>query len=209
MPKSQSRPAYHHGGLRQACIEQGLELLLADGKEAVSLREIARRCRVSPRAPYQHFEDKTALLAAIAEAGFAEFGAALTDVQRKCKGRRAEARLLALAKAYIDFALSRPALMGLMFGDDFTDRARRFPGLDGAALATFGLLEQELAGLAPAAGARAHRLGAATAWALVHGLAELMRKGQFAHVLTRQADVRALIPFAAALFSRGALRKSQ
>src|SRR5882724_11085400 len=101
--KRQTRGSYHHGDLRQACINQGLALLISDGKDAVSLREIGRRCRVSPRAPYRHFKDKTAFLAVLAETGFAQFGAALANVQQKLEGCPAATRLLALARAYIAF----------------------------------------------------------------------------------------------------------
>src|SRR5262245_30339747 len=92
--KRQLRAAYHHGDLRHACVAAGLALLSKHGKEAVSLREVARRCRVSPRAPYQHFADKTEFLAAVAEEGFKEFGAALAQ---------AEHGLAGLAQAYLDF----------------------------------------------------------------------------------------------------------
>ncbi len=201
MAAGQPRADYHHGDLRQACIEHGLALLVAEGKDAVSLREVARRCRVSPRAPYRHFKDKTAFLAAIAETGFGEFGAGLAAARRRYRNRPAQARLLGLARAYLDFALRRPALMQLMFGEDFPQRRRRFPALDHAALATFAILQEEMALVAPAAGARAHRLHAATAWALVHGLAELLRHGQLAHVLPRPGERRALTPWAVALFT--------
>jgi AcrR family transcriptional regulator len=191
--RRQPRPAYHHGDLRQACLSAGLALLHRRGKGAVSLREVARRCRVSPRAPYQHFADKTAFLAALAEEGFKQFGAALDQAQRG---------LVGLARAYLDFATRRPALMLLMFGSDFQDRARRNPALHQAALATFDQLQRQVARLHPGAGARTHRLLAVNAWALVHGLSELMRHGQLANVLRAGDDEDAVVEAAVALFAR-------
>ncbi len=45
-------------------------MLQEEGAEALSLRLLARRIGVSHNAPYMHFADKEALLAAIAEQGF-------------------------------------------------------------------------------------------------------------------------------------------
>src|SRR5688500_224521 len=87
-----ARATYHHGALRQACITEGLALLVEAGKDAVSLREVARRCRVSPRAPYVHFPDKTAFLAAIAEVGFLQFGEGLAAALLRSERAGPEAR---------------------------------------------------------------------------------------------------------------------
>ena len=61
---------YHHGDLRNALIQAGLAILAEEGTHALSLRAAARRSGVSHAAPYRHFADKEALLAAIAEQGF-------------------------------------------------------------------------------------------------------------------------------------------
>jgi AcrR family transcriptional regulator len=127
-----------HGDLRNACVIRGLALLEAKGLAAVSLREIARKVGVSPRAPYRHFADKSALLAAMAEEGFARFGAQLAGSRGRASSPRR--RLERLGAAYIDFAVEHPHLVALMFGDTFPDRAARFPALHQAALATFALL---------------------------------------------------------------------
>ena len=80
---STSRP-YHHGDLRAALLDAALELLEED--ETFSLRAVARRAGVSPNAPYRHYADKEALLAALATYGFAqladrlEAAAELTDM---------------------------------------------------------------------------------------------------------------------------------
>ena len=186
---------YHHGDLRQGCLAAGLELLGRRGKGAISLREVARMCRVSPRAPYQHFADKTAFLAALAEEGFKEFGAALAGARGDLSG---------LAQAYLDFAARRPALMQLMFGNDFRHRARRNPALHRAALATFEQLQLQVARLGAGADQRASRLLAVNAWALVHGLSELIRNGQLANVLREEDDTKAVLEAAVGLFSRSA-----
>src|SRR6188472_2869970 len=61
--------AYHHGNLRAALIQCGLELIERDGIRALTLREIGKQLCVSKSAAYRHFKDKEALLSAIYEAG--------------------------------------------------------------------------------------------------------------------------------------------
>src|SRR6516162_6457383 len=70
--------SYHHGDLRQALIRSALEILSETGVGGLTLRAAARRARVSAMAPYRHFADKEALLAAVAEYGFRELAARLT-----------------------------------------------------------------------------------------------------------------------------------
>src|SRR6266700_5995996 len=61
---------YHHGDLRNALIQAGLEMLSESGAAALDLRKVARKAGVSHAAPYRHFADKQALIAAINEEGF-------------------------------------------------------------------------------------------------------------------------------------------
>jgi AcrR family transcriptional regulator len=165
--------AYHHGNLRAACVTEAMRQLERHGPDAVSLREVARRLGVSPRAPYRHFEDKTELLAAVAERGFEQFTRAL----------QATRGFHALAEAYVAFSLANPNLVRLMF----TDRERRFPTLEQKARASFALLEEQIGHVVPP---RHRALAATTAWALVQGLADLLRRKQIPGVqrgLTRFA----------------------
>src|SRR5258708_31186887 len=69
--------SYHHGNLRAALIDTSLKLIEEKGVRALTLREIGTRAGVSRTAAYRHFTNKAALLAAISEAGFKEFGDAL------------------------------------------------------------------------------------------------------------------------------------
>ena len=60
---------YHHGDLRNALESAALALVQEKGAENFSLSEAARRAGVSASAPYKHFAERDALLAAIAEKG--------------------------------------------------------------------------------------------------------------------------------------------
>jgi AcrR family transcriptional regulator len=65
-PRVRGKRAYHHRDLRQALVGAALDALPEVGASALSLRDIARRAGVSPAAPYHHFADKDALIAAVA-----------------------------------------------------------------------------------------------------------------------------------------------
>ena len=49
---------YHHGELKKALIENGIEFINQYGEEKLSLRKVAEKCGVSNAAPYAHFKDK-------------------------------------------------------------------------------------------------------------------------------------------------------
>jgi AcrR family transcriptional regulator len=95
---------YHHGELRPALLRAAAKILEKEGCDAISLRDLARRAGVSHNAPYRHFADRQALLAAVAEEGFALLAAALEG-----KSWREQ------ATAYLRFALANPERFRLMF----------------------------------------------------------------------------------------------
>ncbi len=64
---------YHHGNLRQELMNRAEQHLLESGSNELSLRALAREIGVSQTAPYRHFRDKNALLAALATEGFQRF----------------------------------------------------------------------------------------------------------------------------------------
>ncbi len=103
----------HHGDLRRALIASALELL-GDGRvDDVTLRAVARRAGVSAAAPYHHFLDRDAMLAAVAHDGFESLG----RVQREIVEGAGEPahRLERLAIGYVHFAWAHYTLYGLMF----------------------------------------------------------------------------------------------
>ena len=156
---------YHHGDLRSALLAAAGELLVERDVAAVSLREVARRAGVSHSAPYRHFPDRDALLAALAAEGFAELSRrmALLPV----------ARLEALGQCYVAFALEQPGRFALMFGG-VADR-QRHPQLQEAAQALYRQLGSSVQSVAPD---RDLATASLAAWSLVHGLAQLLLGGQ-------------------------------
>jgi AcrR family transcriptional regulator len=118
---SEPRASYHHGDLRRALLDATLEILTEQGVE-FTLREAARRAGVNHRAVYRHFEDKTALLAAVATQGYREVVARMKAPQHA----ELEEELHAAALAYVTFALEHPAYFRVMNGPRL-NRDGRFP----------------------------------------------------------------------------------
>lgn len=105
---------YHHGALRQALIQAAVEQLQAHGLEALSLRGLARVVGVSHNAPYMHFADKEALLAAISTQGWTLLAAEI-DRALSAVGDDWLARLHAVGWAYVAFVLAHPGHAEVMF----------------------------------------------------------------------------------------------
>src|SRR5262249_11926466 len=68
---------YHHGNLRDALIDAALALEPDYGPLGVWLLEVARKVGVTHAAAYHHFENKDALVLAVAERGFQALTAVL------------------------------------------------------------------------------------------------------------------------------------
>jgi AcrR family transcriptional regulator len=107
---------YHHGDLRAALVKAAAAEIERGGYETLSLRGLSESLGVSRAAPYRHFADRRALLAAVAAEGFDE----LTAIHRKAiaKGKTPLARLTAAGRGYLAFAAERPQMFRLMFVSD-------------------------------------------------------------------------------------------
>jgi AcrR family transcriptional regulator len=115
------RHSYHHGNLREALLQGALRAIAELGPGAFTLREVARRAGVSHNAPYRHFRDKDALLAAVAAQGFRELTRAMRDAGKRQS--KALDRLKQSGLAYVAFAIRRPEHFTVMF--DAPVRSRR------------------------------------------------------------------------------------
>lgn len=165
-PKSGS---YHHGDLRAALVSAALELLGESDVGAVSLRGVARRAGVSAMAPYRHYPDKEALLAAVAQTGFEGLRVALTLADSTSPTDEA---LLAQGVAYVQYAMDNPVLFRLMFGPPRRDTHIDLMASNETA---FSVLVRRMAQQTTSAELQSQVLGY---WSLVHGLAMLILDGQ-------------------------------
>ena len=162
-----AKAPYHHGSLQRALIEASLDLIHRHGVDGFSLAQAARAVGVIVAAPYRHFENKRALLNAVARYGFQELGGRLDATARRHADDPAEA-LLHLGSEYVAFAVDRPALFTVMFSNRGRD-----PQSD-AGLASLAVLGNTLEQLA-VDGRLAVPIDIAirSTWSLVHGLATL------------------------------------
>lgn len=174
---SRRKRSYHHGDLEIAVIGAAGNILEKEGVEALSLREVARRAGVSHSAPYRHFRDREALLAALAAEGFERLGQA----QRQA----AEAGgLRAMGEAYVEFALTHPQRFRLMFGGQIA--LARHPQLREVATKAFEGLAGALSAKVPEG--QDARDSSIAAWALVHGLAQLLLGKRISDAAKRGRD---------------------
>jgi AcrR family transcriptional regulator len=173
---------YHHGNLAAAALAAAEAEITEHGIAAASLRRVAERAGVSHTAVGKRFGDKAGLLAAVAAAGFGLLGDALAA---------AAPDMRAMGRAYVSFAVTRPALFTVMFqpavyrADD--------PAVVAARARTTAMLRSGVG----------QRRGDATAdvaigaWAFVHGLASLVIGGAV------EGDPLALYERAAAAIFQG------
>lgn len=188
-PKPRKRRAYHHGDLRRALIVATLECVVETGSTfAVSLRAAARRVGVSHNAPSRHFEDKGALLAAIAEEGFVLLARALQSAREGTADT--ESRFLSTGHAYLRFATEFPGYMLVMHSPEL-EKART-PALQRAANDAFQFLKAQAndAGIDDLAEAR--RVGTVI-WSFLYGLATLTTRNQVARSVASTPEALATL----------------
>ena len=176
LTRRKRKSAYHHGNLRAALIECGLQLIEEKGLRALTLREIGSRLGVSRSAAYRHFADKAALLSAISEAGFIEFGSAL-EAARDSAPFNASVRLQAMGIAYVRFASRHRAHFEVMFATPLE------PGCPAAQAGdrAFGILEKAIRDGQQSGEFRQGDpvMLARAVWAMVHGISMLQLERDF------------------------------
>jgi AcrR family transcriptional regulator len=164
-----AKAAYHHGDLRTALLRAALALLAESGANALSLRAVARRAGVSPAAPYRHYADREALVSAVAAVGYRELAERLTTAHPSPSSPE---QLASVAIAYVQFALEKPALFRIMFGEPCDrDNDERVTATAAVSLYVRGIVERSFPQADPEALATA-------IWAFVHGLAFLYLDGK-------------------------------
>lgn len=189
----ETQNSYHHGDLRSALVEVATEMIAAEGVDALTLRELSRRIGVSRTAPYRHFADKSALLAAVAEQGFQRLHQRLQAVATQAAANEQPLDVFKqMGVAYIQFALENPTHYGLMFGNRASE-AEPDPDLETAAKTVFDTLVTSLQQLQDAHLVKAGdpHLQAYVVWATVHGLSSLLIDKR----IEGGDDVQALIDF--------------
>jgi AcrR family transcriptional regulator len=166
------RSRYHHGDLRQALIETAIEMLGERGAEAFSMAEASRRLGVAASAPYRHFADRDALLAAVA---LRAAGLLAEQLDRHAASGTPAQRLAAAARAYVHFAGEQRPLFQALAGSGLSKDSH--PEIAAAAQAIGTAFLSPSAELADGETAPARLASAIVATA--HGHAMLMLDGSF------------------------------
>ncbi|MER8156679.1 TetR/AcrR family transcriptional regulator [Streptomyces sp. NPDC094472] len=158
-----------NSGLRSRLVDVGVELVEAEGAQALSLREIARRAGVSHGAPRRYFPTHLALLSAIARRGFESLADQAGEATAAHEGDP-RGQLTALARSCLDFALTNRGMFELMFRHDLLESNQL--GLRETSLPLFATLVDLVARVRQDSGAEP-RIVAGALWANLHGIAQL------------------------------------
>jgi AcrR family transcriptional regulator len=196
---------YHHGNLREALIAAGVELAKTGGPNAVLLRAASREAGVSHNAAYRHFANQEDLLAAVAQRCMTELSKLMIErmdqITARNPVRRAQARLGAIGRAYIDFARSEPGWFRTAFSsarahDSEPPPHQAIPG-------PFEVLNARLDDLVAVGALTPQRRQGAeyAAWAAVHGVASLLLDGPLRDL--PDAEVEHMINAVLAVTNRG------
>ncbi|MFI5664205.1 TetR/AcrR family transcriptional regulator [Streptomyces sp. NPDC051684] len=177
----QERKERERASRERLIVATARELAERQGWDAVTTRKLAERIEYSQPVLYSHFRGKREIIGAVALDGAAELAAAVRSAAADANGPRQ--RVAALARAYLDFAASNPAVYDAMFqldgGLTFAQEDTPAPLKDAFA----ALLET----LAEVAGGDVHpAVFTEVFWASLHGLATLTRAGRLPSAYAEQ-----------------------
>lgn len=182
-------------------LKAAISLAEEGGVGAIGLREAARRAGVTHGAPYRHYPNHEALIAAVAEDGFRRLWEQVV-LALGAAGPDPLERFSALGCAYLHFARRHPGHFRVMFA---AREGRRTAGVKNAEAAVFALAVNEIAacqrvGLARPGDPQSLAL---VAWSGVHGLAHLWLDGLVDWVGLGEANAEDFVSRYAAEIFRG------
>jgi AcrR family transcriptional regulator len=188
-----NRDSYHHGDLKNALIHAGIQILADEGVQGLSLRKVAARAGVSHAAPYAHFADKQALVAAIATHGFGLLFERFQAIVERCQEDPLR-QLVECSWAYVSFAIADPAHFKITFSGA-VEQEKDYPALVAITSQSFETVRAIVARCQAAGILRPgpSDVTAVAVWSQVHGLALLMLNGQISHKVLDRLSMPALL----------------
>jgi len=184
---------YHHGDLKNALIKAGVEILAREGVGGLSLRKVAKQAGVSHAAPYSHFADKQALIAAISTEGFKQLYIQIEEILRSYR-EEPKNLLIETAWAYVQFALNEPDRFKLMFSS-VLEKEKDYPDFVEVSQQNFQQVVEvvEICQRAEMLKTGPAELTAVSVWGAVHGLIMLVLEGQVSHTVLNQFNLREML----------------
>jgi len=185
--------AYHHGDLRASLVTTAVAMLATRPPDQLSLRALAEAAGVSQSAPYRHFRDKDALLAAISQQGF-DLKGAYMEAAIHAAGHDYREMFYGIGDAYFRMGLEHPQHFRLMLTSP-VQPSPEHPELLRAASATFALLVAVVS-----ACQRAGIIGAGDplarsmyCWSFVNGFTTLYAEGRLTWLGVSAKNARAML----------------
>jgi AcrR family transcriptional regulator len=175
MPRTLSAEQVEEFRARLCAVAQ--HRFATQGRDAVSMRQLADALGCSPMTPYRYFRNKDEILAAVRAAAFDRFAGALESAVAEW-GQDPAAAGQAVGQAYVRFALQDPDGYRLMF-DVSQPNSDRYPELVRASSRARATMTSSIGALV-AAGVfhgTPELLGLAF-WSAMHGLVMLHLAGK-------------------------------
>jgi AcrR family transcriptional regulator len=184
---------YHHGDLKNALIQAGIEILSEEGVKGLSLRRVAKRAGVSHTAPYAHFTDKQALVAAISTEGFKRLYTQLAQLDKKY-GSDPLKKLVEVAWSYVQFAVNDPEHFNITFSG-IIEKEKDYPAFVEISQQSFAFIIKTVADCQSAGIIRSGptELIAIHIWGAIHGLATLLIEDQLSHIVLEAYSLRNIV----------------
>jgi AcrR family transcriptional regulator len=169
---------YHHGNLKEALLQEALNLIENEGVEKITTRELSKRLGVSYSAIYRHFASKDDLIGAVIEAGFDKLDAKVGPIIDYEELDSIE-KLNLMGKEYIQFALDNPNLYRTLFGNVFIQKREELCDLENEQCTSFEALVRVLSeGQEKGIFKESDPLiQASFVWSTVHGISNLLIDG--------------------------------
>ena len=156
--------------LREECVQQALAIIAEKGLDALSLRDVARRLKVSHQAPYKHFASREHILAEVLRRAYSDFADYL---ERRIRGQSGAIAMHQLGLGYLGYAKTHPLQYQLMFATPLPTPGAH-PEMMAEARRAFGILCDTLASL-PNRADRDVTSDALFVWSTLHGLSSIMK----------------------------------
>ena len=168
--------------VRREVLDAALDIIAAEGPDAVSMREVARRAGVSHQAPYHYFGDRAGIFAAITEEGFIKFADVLRDALASPDP------LLMSLRTYVNFAFSYLGHFKVMFRSDICGIAQNADAAT-AANEAFNVVTEIARAISKRELDEDEALLLPTLmWSQAHGLTTLLIDGPLRHRLPGHLD---------------------